>query len=108
MRTIFVLGILLICAFLAGWFTIDRDDEGTTIRINRDEIRGDARQAIEHGREFLDRDGQRVTSEQVAQQPNQPYGDNAPATYDPPVNQYQQQPPLDPRYQDSGYQPRTY
>ena len=49
MRTIFVIGILLLCAFVAGWFTVQRDEEGTTIRINRDEIRQDARQAIQKG-----------------------------------------------------------
>ncbi len=105
MRTLFVIGILLVCAFLAGWFTVQRDDEGTTIRINRDEIRGDARQAIDRGRELLDRDGRPMTSEQVARQP---YGDNAPATYDPPANQYQPQPPIDPQYQNQIYPPRNY
>lgn len=55
MRTIFILGLLLGIAFLAGWFTIDRDSELTTIQINKSEIREDAEKAIERGREYLER-----------------------------------------------------
>ncbi|QDV68460.1 hypothetical protein Poly24_21690 [Rosistilla carotiformis] len=55
MRNIFILGILVVAAFMAGWFTIDRDGEQTTIKINRDEIRQDAKVAIERGKEYLDR-----------------------------------------------------
>lgn len=55
MRTIFILGILLGIAFLAGWFTVDRDTELTTIQINKSEIRVDAEKAIERGREYLER-----------------------------------------------------
>ena len=91
MRTLFVIGLLLVCAFMAGWFTVHRDEEGTTIRINRDEIRGDARQALDRGREILDRNGDRVQqpAEQVARQPGQ--ADYQPHT-DPRLNQ-----PYDPR-----------
>ena len=56
-RTIVFLGLLAICAFLAGWFTIDRTDSETTIRFNRDEIRADTSKAIAKGRELLNQDG---------------------------------------------------
>ena len=52
-RTIVILGILLVVAFMAGWFTIQRDDNETTIRFNRDEIRADTRKAIAKGRELI-------------------------------------------------------
>lgn len=55
-RTIVILGILAACAFMAGWFTIDRDDKETTIRFNRDEIRADTSKAIAKGREILNAD----------------------------------------------------
>lgn len=105
MRTIFVIGILLVCAFMAGWFTVQRDDEGTTIRFNRDEIHGDTRQAIDRGREFLDRNNSQTSNEQIARQPDQPYVANAPAGYDP---QGYQQPSTDPRYQNQQYQNQQY
>lgn len=57
MRTIFVLGLVLVCASMAGWFTINRDGGETTIKINRDEIRNDAKTAINKGRDYLDRAG---------------------------------------------------
>ncbi len=55
MRNLFIIGMLLVGAFMAGWFKVNRDGERTTIEINRSEIRGDARNAIDRGREFLDR-----------------------------------------------------
>ncbi|MCS7470890.1 hypothetical protein NZK35_29910 [Stieleria sp. ICT_E10.1] len=54
-RTLVILGVLAVCAFMAGWFTIQRDENETTIRFNREEIRADASNAIAKGRELLDR-----------------------------------------------------
>ena len=54
MRTLLLAGILGFAAFAAGWFRIHRDGEHTTIRIDRGEIRSDARRAIDRGREILD------------------------------------------------------
>ncbi|QDS88175.1 hypothetical protein EC9_23630 [Rosistilla ulvae] len=65
MRNLLILGMLLVAAFMAGWFTIDRDGEQTTIKINRDEIRQDARQAIDRGKDYLDR--QNVGSQETGQ-----------------------------------------
>jgi hypothetical protein len=67
MRTLFVLGLVLTCAFMAGWFTINRDGGETTIKINRDEIRNDAKTAINKGRDYLDRNGEPVNSGQGPQ-----------------------------------------
>ncbi len=53
-RTIAIVVVLAACAFMAGWFTIDRDEQETTIRINRDEIRSDASEALAKGKEFLE------------------------------------------------------
>ena len=59
-RTIVILGILALCAFMAGWFTIDRNENETTIRFDRDQIRADTSKAIAKGREILNNnpDGQ--------------------------------------------------
>lgn len=63
MRTLLFLGLVIGAAFMANWFTIERDGERTRIDINRDEIRSDAQHAIEKGREILDkRERERHTS----------------------------------------------
>ncbi len=53
MRNLFILGIIVLGAFMAGWFKVNRDGDHTTIEINRGEIRQDARKAIDRGKEFL-------------------------------------------------------
>ena len=58
MRNLFIIGILLVGAFMAGWFKVNRDGESTTIEINRSEIRSDARTAIDRGRDFLEHEEQ--------------------------------------------------
>jgi hypothetical protein len=68
MRNLFIIGMLLVGAFMAGWFKVNRDGERTTIEINRNEIRGDARNAINRGREFLDRRDQQYADQQYADQ----------------------------------------
>lgn len=114
-RTIVILGVLAICAFLAGWFTIDRTDTETTIRFNREEIRADASKAIAKGRELLNKDGtvqqpedsfvQQPSFDQPYQQPttdgyNAPYADQPAGTFGGDYNQatraippWQQTPP---------------
>ena len=68
MRTIIVIALILVCASMAGWFSINREDGETTIRINRDEIRQDARAAIDRGKNYLDRkDGEQFASQQQGQ-----------------------------------------
>ena len=98
MRTLFVFGLIATAAFLAGWFTISRDDEHTTIRFNRDEIRNDARGAIDRGREILNKkiQGQPGDGTELVNQsefPNQPQ---------------QYQPEYPERYSPSPYQPAGY
>lgn len=65
MRSLMVLGALGVVGFMAGWFTINRDDGRTTIEINRDEIRSDARQAVDRGKEYWE---QRQQQQAAAQQ----------------------------------------
>jgi hypothetical protein len=65
MRNILIIGMVLVGASMAGWFKVQRDGERTTIEINRDEIRSDAKQAIDRGREFLDRRDQGVADQQT-------------------------------------------
>ncbi|SMP74776.1 hypothetical protein SAMN06265222_11833 [Neorhodopirellula lusitana] len=55
MRTLLLLGLAIGGAFMAGWFTIERDGDRTRIEINKTEIRSDARQAIDKGRDILDK-----------------------------------------------------
>ncbi len=75
MRNLFIIALMLGGAFMAGWFTINRDGDRTSIEINRDEIRHDTRHAIDRGRQLLDREGQQSLSEdehQAAQSLQQP------------------------------------
>lgn len=65
MRSLMVLGALGVVGFMAGWFTINRDEGRTTIEINRDEIRSDARQAVDRGKEYWE---QRQQQQAAAQQ----------------------------------------
>ena len=58
MRSLFLIAIVASAAFMAGWFTISRDDEHTTIKFNRDEIRKDAKTALDRGRQILNKQGQ--------------------------------------------------
>ena len=96
MRNLFLIAIIVAAAFMAGWFTISRDDEHTTIKFNRDEIRNDARVAIDRGRELLNKHGQPGTDEngtQLTAQQDQ-YAQPYPPQYAPgpqqPSSQYQQ------------------
>jgi hypothetical protein len=57
-RNIIILGIAIAAASAAGWFTVNREGDRTTIQINRDEIRNDTRRAMDRSREFLDHRGQ--------------------------------------------------
>jgi regulatory protein YycI of two-component signal transduction system YycFG len=63
MRNLFIIALLILGAFLAGWFTVNRDGERTTIEINKSEIRQDTKQVIERGKEFLH---ERADGEQAA------------------------------------------
>lgn len=64
MRNLFIIGMLLVGAFMAGWFKINREGDQTTISINRSEIRQDTRKAIDRGREILDRQQERLAREE--------------------------------------------
>ena len=69
-RTIVLIGFLAVCAFIAGWFTIDRSETETTIRFNRDEIRADTSKALAKGREFLNKNnGEQSEAEDQFGQP---------------------------------------
>ena len=74
-RALIFLGVLGIAAFVAGWISIDRNAEETTIRFNRDEIRQDTSKALAKGRELLNkgRDSVNEANSQGQQQPAQPY-----------------------------------
>ena len=106
MRTIFVLAVLAVVMSMAGWFTIQKGEDGNpTIKFNRDEIRNDAKSAISKGRDYLNRGKEQAPSnqvEQIAQQPQYPNGG-----YSIPPNNYQQ--PQQP-YQvpNQAYQPPPY
>lgn len=104
MRTLLLLGLAVGGAFMAGWFTIERDGDKTRIEINKTEIRQDTRQAIDKGRDLLEkREQERLAREQQQQQqsgyatgqggwPPQaaPIQDTGYAGY-PPQNQYSNQ-----------------
>lgn len=79
MRNLLLLGLLVGGAFMAGWFTIERDGDRTRIEINKTEIRQDTRQAIERGREFID---QQEQDRSAGSNPVQGAGYNAPVNYE--------------------------
>lgn len=94
MRTIFVIGLILGSAFMAGWFTVNRDEEGTTIRFDREEIRNDTRAAINKGKDYLNDGRQPVNGDQFTSQ-------QAPAFQG--QQQFQQQGYGQPQYQQPAY-----
>ena len=53
MRNLFILTLVLVGAFMAGWFKINREGDRTSIEINQGEIKQDAREAIDRGRQIL-------------------------------------------------------
>lgn len=123
MRNLFIIAMLLVGAFMAGWFKINRDGDSTTIEINRNEIRSDARNAINRGREYLDRRDQQYADQQYAEQQyadqqyaEQPVADangqywpreQVAAQTDPWGRPYEaQQQPQAPNYRDPNYYPR--
>ncbi|MDA8746214.1 hypothetical protein N9N28_16430 [Rubripirellula amarantea] len=99
MRNLFIIGMLAVAAFAAGWFKINRDGDSTTIEFNRAEIRDDTRRAIEKGREILDRRDEQFANQEQPQSNfdeqsygPQPYGNppaypNQPVTNQPVTNQ---------------------
>ena len=91
MRNLLVLGLMIGGAFLAGWFTVDREGDRTTIEIDRSEIRGDARKAIDKGRELLDqRERERAAEEQANSAGFPTTADQQTNPYE--GNQYRQEP----------------
>ena len=64
MRNLIIIGILGCVAFAAGWFTIHREGDKTTIQFNRAEIRQDTRRVIEKGREILDKRSDQFVNQQ--------------------------------------------
>lgn len=85
-----MLAVLVVIGFMAGWFSIERDGDQTKIEINRDEIRQDAQQAVDRGREYLEQRGQQAGQaasnagypENTAAPANAPWGNyNAPASH---------------------------
>lgn len=68
MRTLLLLGLAIGGAFMAGWFTIEREGDKTRIEINKTEIRSDTRTAIDRTRQIID---ERQQQQQLAQQQQQ-------------------------------------
>ena len=102
MRNLIIIGILGCVAFAAGWFTIDREGDKTTIQFNRAEIRQDTRRVIEKGREILDNRDSQFANQQPPQQQDPRYADRN-GGYPQQGQSYQQ-----PGYQQSGYQQNNY
>ncbi|MEM1226418.1 MAG: hypothetical protein AAGJ40_12020 [Planctomycetota bacterium] len=88
MRSLMLLGLAVGAAFMAGWFTIERDGDQTRIGINKAEIRSDARQAIDRGRDILDKREQEMLAAQQGGNPWPPQNANPiqDAGFNSPVN----------------------
>ncbi|QDT60963.1 hypothetical protein SV7mr_34920 [Stieleria bergensis] len=54
-RFVMILVVLAGLAFMANWFTINRDEETTTIQIDRQQIRSDLSKAAEKGRKLIEK-----------------------------------------------------
>lgn len=54
-RFVMILVVLAGLAFMANWFTINRDEETTTIQIDRQQIRSDLSKAAEKGRNLIEK-----------------------------------------------------
>lgn len=66
-RNLILIGMVVGAASMAGWFSINREGDQTTILINKAEIAEDARRAIDRGRNYLDEREQRYTNQQDGQ-----------------------------------------
>lgn len=93
-RSFMILGLLTAVAFMAGWFSINREGDRTLIEINRDEIRSDARQAIDRGRDYWEQRRLQEAQRQqqgYAQNPNggSPWGNPQSPYTNPPVEGYE-------------------
>jgi hypothetical protein len=94
MRNLILIAMVVGGAFAAGWFTINREGDRTTIEFNRAEIRQDTRRAIDKGREILDRREQQIAQQQNAEEQNaEQWGQRSPQ-------------PLDDRYDPRYSEPR--
>ena len=102
-RNIILIGMAVGAASMAGWFSINREGDQTTIQINKAEIAEDARRAIDRGRNYFDEREQRLASQQNGQsdQWNDDYrqADYSERSYDDRQNQFPQ-----PQYQSEGRQ----
>jgi len=112
-RNVIFLGMFVVAASMAGWFSINREGDQTTIKINRSEIRSDASRVISRGREYLDQRQSQFADQQSY--PQQSYDDGQ-YRYEtnnryPTENQYPEDNQYDARrYSDADYDPagRTY
>lgn len=104
MRNLILIGMVVGGAFAAGWFTINREGDRTTIEFNRAEIRQDTRRAIDKGRELLDR-----REEQLAQQRGQLSPQPMDDQYDPRfADRSMDFPPQRQDYRQTGYDQSGY
>jgi len=99
LRNLIFLGMLVGAASMAGWLTIDRQGDQTTIQFNRNEFRNDARAAIDRGREYLD---QREAQRAAERDHHQYQGDFSGGFHD---RQYEARNYPDQRYPRDHYQP---
>lgn len=63
MRNLFIIGILIAGASMAGWFSVNREGDRTTIEFDRTEIREDTRNVFNRARGYLE-DGQAAPNDQ--------------------------------------------
>jgi hypothetical protein len=90
-RNLVLIGVAVGAASMAGWFSINREGDQTSIQFNRSEIRDDAQRAIDRGRKYFDERDQRSA--------NQRGGES-----DPWNSGYDQQYDSQPTYADRDYQ----
>ena len=121
-RNLILIVMVVGAASMAGWFSINREGDQTTIQINRAEIREDAGRLFDRGREFLDEREQRLASQRQdnGESWNESGGyetyseqDYRNAGYtdsrsDYQTDRYQSQQYRDDRYQDSSYHRKQY
>ena len=118
-RNLIFLTMAVGAATMAGWLSIDREGDRTTIQINKAEILGDTRRAIDRSRELLNEREQRLASRESGDFANQDYAQQpypqqiyppqtAERQYDYPADQYLQQRYATEQYPASQYPASRY
>jgi hypothetical protein len=55
MRKLLILIVCIVLMVMAGWITINRSGDTTSLSFHKDEVKEDTKAAVEQGKELLDK-----------------------------------------------------